>query len=214
VDVAAPGVDRGLLSAWVAGWAMSRGAPAPVPAYGGFLVQVGLPEHKARYVFPAVGNGVRKASLAIREPYVFLKVCAEPDDVTAILADGWSLRPPGFLMTTDRLQANGRALSSPYSLQRERVNGGGVVRILTAEGGVAASGRLFVAGGAAIFDQIVTHADHRRRGLATAVMTELTALASGLGAKGGVLVATSEGRELYATLGWRVLSPYTTAARD
>ena len=82
--------------------------------------------------------------------------------------------------------------------------------ITAPDGTLAASGYAAETDEVFAYDRIVTSADHRRRGLGTAVM-------SLLGHSGtdrrmpSVLVATDQGRALYESLGWRVLSPYATA---
>ncbi|MGK5034264.1 hypothetical protein [Janthinobacterium sp. LB3P118] len=64
------------------------------------------------------------------------------------------------------------------------------VRIVTGDGAVAASGYAVQYSSVFVFDRIVTEAAHRRR----------------------VLVATEDGLTLYASLGWHIQSPYSTAA--
>lgn len=85
------------------------------------------------------------------------------------------------------------------------------VRILAQDGTIAASGRLALVDDFAIYDQIVTHEDHRRRGLGTIVMKALEAVALKQKKTRSVLVATADGRALYQTLGWEIHSPYTSA---
>ena len=84
------------------------------------------------------------------------------------------------------------------------------VKILTEAGDLAANGSAALAGGYAIYDRIETDEAHRRRGLGGVVMRTLEGLASAQGVRGGLLVATEDGRALYERLGWRLLSPYTS----
>ncbi len=94
-----------------------------------------------------------------------------------------------------------------------------VAYIKTLAGEIAASGRLGLVSGPAgglggrlaVFDRIRTHDDHRRRGLARALMTALGNIALANGVTRAALVATPDGRLLYSTLGWRLHSLYTTA---
>jgi GNAT superfamily N-acetyltransferase len=206
--------DRNVVASWVAGWALSRGVPPPTPAYGGFRVDVGLPDQKARYVFPEASGGVEEASRAIREPYIFIKVCSPPEDVEPLLADGWRITPLSFMMTTENLDRLEAALAGDYQLECEAVPNGHVASILTPTGGLAASGRAFIVGSTAVFDQIETHPDHQRRGLGRVIMKTLGVAAAGDGATGGCLVATPDGRGLYSSMGWRLHSLYTTAVRE
>jgi hypothetical protein len=89
-------IGHDLLGSWVAGWALARDLVPPVPAYGGFRVDVGLPDQTARYVFRKASQELRRASAEIQDPNVFLKICAAPDLVTPLLADGRTIKPLGF----------------------------------------------------------------------------------------------------------------------
>lgn len=206
-------VDQDIVAAWVAGWARSRGVPPPVAAFGGFRVDVGLPDQQARYVFAAACAGVAAASRAIMEPHVFIKVGAPPQAVAPLLAPGWSLQPVGFMMTANDLDWGPVQQPEGYALRCERAPGGHIVSLLVEDGSLAARGRAFLVGGSAVFDQIETDPDHRRRGLGRVVMGTLGALAAQDGAAQGLLVATPEGRALYTALGWRLSSLWTTAVR-
>ncbi|MGO4452603.1 GNAT family N-acetyltransferase [Arthrobacter sp. RAF14] len=69
---------------------------------------------------------------------------------------------------------------------------------------VAASGRVFVTNGTvAVFDQIVTHDDYRRRGLGSFIMKSLAARSFEHPVETGLLLASADGRLLYSHLGWQ-----------
>ncbi|WFR83626.1 GNAT family N-acetyltransferase [Arthrobacter sp. Y-9] len=69
---------------------------------------------------------------------------------------------------------------------------------------VAASGRVFVTNGTvAVFDQIVTHDDFRRRGLGSFIMKSLAARSFEHPVETGLLLASADGRLLYSHLGWQ-----------
>jgi len=93
---------------------------------------------------------------------------------------------------------------------RTAFRGGGGVLFCTLTIGdeEAARGRAVVVDGVAIYDHIVVEPAHRRRGLGRRVML---ALQAATGTTQGLLVATRDGRALYETLGWRLVSSYTTA---
>ncbi len=207
-----PKADRDVIATWVEGWALCRGVAAPVRAYDGFRVEVGLPDQAARYVFAQVSSGIAQASREIAQPNVFLKVCAAPEAVRPLLATGWVVSPVGCMMTVEGLRW---AASAPddYQLKLDPAGGGYAASILAQDGGEAASGRVSIVGSTAVFDQIVTHPDHRRRGLGRAVMSALGAAALQAGASRGTLAATPEGRALYGALGWRVHAAYASAVR-
>jgi GNAT superfamily N-acetyltransferase len=86
-------------------------------------------------------------------------------------------------------------------------------RILGRDGELAASGFAAETEAAFVYDRIVTEPPHRRRGLATALMQALGSARHGDQSR-QVLVATEEGRPLYAAMGWTLKSYYTTAAID
>ena len=64
-----------------------------------------------------------------------------------------------------------------------------------------------VHGTVAVLDRIETDARFRRRGLGRRVVDALTAWARSEGARSGLLVASTDGRALYLTLGWEVVAP-------
>jgi predicted GNAT family N-acyltransferase len=85
------------------------------------------------------------------------------------------------------------------------------VCIFSDDGRLAASGYAAETSEAFIYDRIVTDAYHRRKGLGHAVMATLRS-AKRNSANPELLVATEDGKALYSTLGWRIVSPYSTAA--
>jgi GNAT superfamily N-acetyltransferase len=76
------------------------------------------------------------------------------------------------------------------------------VRVLHSSGEVVARGGLALSGADAIPVDIVTEPAHRRQGLGSVVMSALVQQAANRGATTGVLVASPQGRHLYAALGW------------
>jgi GNAT superfamily N-acetyltransferase len=165
-------------------------------------------------VFVEAGEGFKQAARSITEPHVFIKAFAPPDAVQPRLVAGWRISAVNLMMTTDTLGLADMRLPPEYRLERDDLKRGHLVRLLTPRGEIAASGRAFVVGATAVFDQIETHADHRRRGLGRVVMSALGAAATRTGADRGLLVATAEGEALYATMGWRPQWPLTSAVRD
>lgn len=77
------------------------------------------------------------------------------------------------------------------------------------DGTVLASGKVAVYGEYAIYDQIETHAGHRRRGYGKIVMQSLTARAKEFPVTTGLLLASTDGQRLYYKMGWRSVSPVT-----
>jgi GNAT superfamily N-acetyltransferase len=210
-------------AAWARGWAVSRGTAAPVQVPGGLRIDVGLPDHPVRYVIPRYDEAAVRALVELLDqPGTWVKVCAEPVEVAAVLSSSWRISPPQFLMSTP-LSARGATdpvsppdlagadASPPYRL--EVVTSGACVDagIRTADGRPAARGRAALTGDVAVVDQVETEPDHRRRGLGKQVMEALTDAGVRRGARTGVLVATEDGRALYSALGWSLRSPVTAA---
>ncbi|MEC8180383.1 MAG: GNAT family N-acetyltransferase, partial [Pseudomonadota bacterium] len=88
----------------------------------------------------------------------------------------------------------------------------GRIDIATTDGVLAARGFWGRGAEAFVYDRIVVEAAFRRRGLGKALMGLI-----GRNLHGDdlpqLLVATEEGRLLYLSLGWEVVSPYATALR-
>lgn len=207
--------DPALVAMWTRGWAASRGLAAPVARYGGWHVDVGLPDQTARLVFPGVLPGLTEAAAAIAEPHIFLKAAAPPEAMRAALPPAWVMRPQGWMMDVALRDRAEPAVPDGYDRSVSWRGERATCRIVAPNGAeVAARGFLALVDDVAIFDRIETQPAHRRRGLARAVMLTLETAARRCGARRGVLVATPAGRALYATLGWRLHSLYATAVLD
>jgi GNAT superfamily N-acetyltransferase len=203
---------RRVVLTWLEGWAKSRGVPPPVEDGVAFRVDVGQADQRARLVFPELGPTVGERARAIEEPFVFLKVCAPLEAVRPMLPSRWTLQAPSFMMTRPtRTPVLTRPLAEGYRLEVEEAEAAARVAITAPDGALAAKGRLAVVGSSAVYDQIVTDAAHRRRGLGRQVMAALDDVGRRRGASEGLLVATPEGRVLYEAIGWRHYSPYVSA---
>lgn len=199
--------DPDLLALWTRGWARTRGVTPPIKDGDAWRIEVGAPDQLRRFVFAEASPTVTRRAEEIRDPYVLLKVCADAETVRPLLPPGWALRPAGFMMTL-----NGDMPTRP--VPGEVVTGTDVVDgvifcRLSLNGVEAARGRVVVVENVAVFDRISVDPTFQRRGLGAAVMRRLQAET---GLDRGVLVATEDGRALYAALGWSLHSAYTTAA--
>ena len=103
-----------------------------------------------------------------------------------------------------------RSLPDGYKMDVQQDGGAHHVRVIAPDGSVAASGYGGEVPGAFVYDRIGTEPAHRRKGLGSAVMLAMRELRQDRSAA-ELLVATAEGQALYASLGWRTLSPYATA---
>ncbi|BCY11478.1 hypothetical protein L3i22_065660 [Actinoplanes sp. L3-i22] len=200
------------MRAWVHGWAISRGVPAPAEVEGGWLIEVGLPWHRRRYVLDEPGPDLlARLGREQATPGTWIKAVGDADRLHAALPAGWKPAETLHVMTTTLRPAPEVTPPAPYTA---RLDGSGerVTAVVLDDGGqVAASATLALAGGFGIVDRVETVAGHRRRGLGSVVMRTLAnhALASGVAA--GVLVATDDGRALYQRLGWTVRVPLAAA---
>ncbi|WP_394834388.1 GNAT family N-acetyltransferase [Pendulispora rubella] len=201
---------RELVRDWVEGWALSRDVSAPLEVPEGFFIHVGRPGHMVRYVLPEHDPAMLRALVQrATSPGTWLKICASRDEIE--LPDSWAISEPEFLMAVALHSAPPPEVPIPYEIEIETHAHITDARLRATDGSVAASGRIVVHGASAVVDQVVTDPAHRRRGLGSFVMKQLCARAADRGASRGALVATSEGLELYRSLGWTLESPMTVA---
>ncbi|WCM28362.1 GNAT family N-acetyltransferase [Sphingomonas sp. QA11] len=203
-------VDPMMLHAWLAARSIARGLPAPVPEHGGFRVETHTDEEIRRWVFPRVGTGLVELGRTIHEPLHLLKLCGPADALLASLPHGWQLHPPTYFMTATTGWTE-RPLPAGYSVEVSRRDTVIELRVMSDSGDLAASGYAAETAHAFIYDRIITAPDHRRKGLGHVVMAGLSRARQNPDIP-QLLVATEEGRALYSTLGWRTLSPYSTAS--
>ena len=199
-----------LVHAWLCGRSLARGLPAPVPDAGGYRVDTRSEAEWQRWVFPAVGEDLIRLASRIHEPGRFIKVCATISQLRSSLPDRWQLHAPGYFMSAAE-PARQRALPPGYELEISRSGDVTAARVVSPAGEVAASGFAAETSGAFVYDRIATDAGHRRMGLASVVMAALRSTMRDANSR-ELLVATPEGQALYRTLGWRTLSPYSTAS--
>lgn len=206
-----PEIDLPLLERWLTGWSLSRGMPLPVTEHGGLRVEVGMPLQLRRYVFLDAGQALQACADRIHAPHIYLKVPVDPAVLRAALPARWTVEAPGYLMRGPAAMSRKAELPPGYVIEISAEHGAKLMQVLHASGELAASGRITLDDGTAVFDQIVTSESHRRQGLATVVMQGLDALAIQANVNERLLVATEEGQSLYTKLGWQLLAPWATA---
>jgi GNAT superfamily N-acetyltransferase len=209
-SASAPDVDPALLQSWLSGRSFVRGLPQPVADHGGFRVDSHTDAEIRRWVFPKMGPGLEALARSIQEPLHFLKLCGVADELRSALPCGWALHDPNYFMVAGGARFE-RPLAEGYTPEVGR-NGPVVeVRIWSDDGALAASGYAGETPSAFVYDKIVTSPEHRRKGLGQAVMATLHRARQN-SASLELLVATEEGRALYSKLGWRTISPFSTAS--
>ena len=206
-------VDAALVRKWVTARSVARDLPPPTPDRGGLRVDTNSAAETCRWIFPAKTVGLRELADEIVSPGYLLKLCGTEGEMRGELPARWSFQERRYLMLCERPSYPAVELPAGYRLDFTQSGNTARARILSPAGELAASGYSAEAAGAFIFDRIETARQHRRRGLATALMARLEQACASTGAK-RVLVATEDGRKLYASLGWTIVSPYTTAAID
>lgn len=204
-------LDLDLIQRWLGGRSLARGLPLPQHEGGGLRVDVGSAAEVRRHVFLDAGPAPQACAARIDAPRIFLKAAVAPHVLRAALPAQWDIEAPGYLMQGPASMPRLTVLPPDYHITVQAEHGGHLARVLHASGALAASGRLALHEGCAVFDQIVTEEAHQRRGLGSVVMLTLDDLAARAGIGERLLVATEAGRALYENLGWRVLAPWATA---
>jgi len=204
-------VPSDILEKWLSAWALSRKLPLPKKFKSGYKVDVGEEQQKARYVFAALNNDFIELSETISETWVFLKVCAHPEEIKNKISDRWVIQPQGYMMScVSPMNIPSKSLPKGYHLEFDSYHATTVVKVIYKDGELASIGHLVMVDGLAVYDRISTAENHQRKGLATFVMAALEKIAISKNAYLNMLVATAQGKLLYQTLGWKVFSPYTS----
>ena len=149
-------------------------------------------------------------ALGERDPWVSVP-CSDAGRVADRLAEHGFRSPlqPEWMMSIPLDEQLRVPLADGLSHSLEASSGGRVLRlrVLDAHGALASSGQLGMVDGCAVPDKIEVQPTHRRRGLGGAMMTALVDAARDAGARRGLLMASTEGRALYSSLGWTTHGP-------
>jgi GNAT superfamily N-acetyltransferase len=206
---------RDLIVRWQRGWGVARALPAAEDVGGGLRLHCMQPGRDVEYVALDADDDVpsltRLADRVAGEHAVTWLTVPTTDPA----ATGSTLEAAGLivlkrsevLMTVD-LRGHPRSRpAAPYRvLTQVDPHQGDVVVTATVRHeseGVGARGTMGVTGTDAVADRIETVPAHRRKGLASAIMSTLASSAVEEGADHGILVASEDGQRLYTTLGWQ-----------
>lgn len=205
-----PYVDSKLVFAWQAAHSIARGSRPPVHDRGGFRVDTRSEKEVKRWVFPHLCDGLRAIAHDVTAPRHYLKLCGSDEELRSALPARWEVQSANYFMVAAVTAIDTKPLPNGYRMELHQA--GPVTRacVIAPDGDLAASGCAAETADVFIYDRIETAHDHRRKGLGAAVMIALgTAKKSFVSPQ--LLVATEDGRNLYANLGWTVLTPFAAA---
>ncbi|WP_446665816.1 hypothetical protein [Flexivirga sp. B27] len=157
------------VSAYVAGWSVSRRTPPPEPAPLGWHVASGLAHEPERYV-PVRGteSDVRSLAERLTTPLTCVKFAGSHRDWRPTFGSEWDDNPVGWFMTK---RLTHQSVERPFAGELAVVADRDLVTAQIAlDGQVVASGRAGLAGSWCVPDRIRTSEHHRRRGLGSTVM--------------------------------------------
>lgn len=204
-------ISPDILEKWLRAWTLSRELPLPAKFKSGYKVDVGYENQKARYVFAELNDDFIQLTNAIKEAWVFLKVCAPPEDLLNRISDQWVIQPQGYMMNcSSPMNIPKITLADNYRVHVENYNSTTLIKVFTKNGELASVGRITIVEDLAVYDRIATEESHKRKGLATYLIAELEKIAISQNIYENFLVATEQGRSLYQSLGWKVCSLYTS----
>jgi GNAT superfamily N-acetyltransferase len=204
-------ISSEIIAKWLKAWSMSRKLPLPVIYKSGFKVDVAYEKQITRYVFPELTDDFIQLSQTLKEPWVFLKVCASKSEVSSVVSSNWEIQPQGYMMScNESMRFSNAILNDEYKIEFENYESIYIVRIDTQVGELASIGHLVVIDNLAVYDRIFTEPNHQRKGLASCIIKELEKIAVSKGIFNNFLVATEEGKLLYESLGWKLYCLYTS----
>jgi len=209
-----PGIGEAELRLWQAGWGRARGFAPPDDHGGVLVVQVAAAGRGVEYLVldadehPRRIDAAAQAALGARDPWVTVPT-RDPARVGDRLLEHGLRSPtkPEWMMSIGLESQRRTPLRDHYVVELDVASPVVHLRLRTSAGRLAASAQLAVVEDCAVPDKVETVAEHRRRGLGGAMMTALVDAAVELGAERGLLMASTQGRALYTSLGWTTLCP-------
>ncbi|ASO20322.1 GNAT superfamily N-acetyltransferase [Actinoalloteichus hoggarensis] len=201
----------GLVRRWQLGWGIARDLPPADEARGGLHVRHGEPDRHTEIIALHADEDLDSVrALAEETAYSpnrdWLTVpTRHPEAVAAVLADaGLAMDAGNETFMTTRLDGarHEHTVPEPYTSAVSLTGSVIEATVRHPSRTTAARGLMALTGGDAVAHAVETRPAHRRRGLASTVMTALSREAAARGATIGLLVASPDGEALYSTLGW------------
>ncbi|MBF6024019.1 GNAT family N-acetyltransferase [Lysobacter niastensis] len=139
-----------------------------------------------------------------------MKLCGTDEELRSSLPARWEVQPANHFMIATEAALDTKPVPEGYRMELHQ--DGPVTRafVIASNGDLAASGCAAETADVFIYDRIETAQEHRRKGLGVAVMAALRSARKSPESP-QLLVATEDGRNLYANLGWTVLAPFAAA---
>lgn len=210
-----------LVQTWVTGWARTHEYEVRHEGYVHSANRAGDDEWEHVLYVPhelpeeseedeSLAATLRKVSAAVaKSPNRLLTVIAAPDSELlkeSAINDLERISDEEKLMVVDMGTQDVEDPLTPEGFTTEREDFEGWTLITVTEGeNLVARGRVAVVDNFCILDRIYTSPDYRRQGLGTFVTRALLAIAHESAVDEGLLVANSDGQELYEFLGWTLL---------
>jgi GNAT superfamily N-acetyltransferase len=197
-----------LLEVWVAGWAGCRGYPTATEGRFPAVLRADTTGEWEYFAHdPSDEEFASLAAKAAEAPSRVLSVLTNDLARYTYLAEKHRLNvtsaSQAMMIVDMETQDSEDPWLSDDDLAVETFELDGVHHAVVRSGeALAASGRVFVVGGTAVFDKIVTEPNFQRRGLGSFIMKALAAQAFEHDVENGLLLASLDGQKLYSHLGW------------
>ncbi|MBL7258688.1 GNAT family N-acetyltransferase [Paractinoplanes lichenicola] len=197
---------RDLIERWQRGWAVARSLDPAEDVGDGLRTECHQPGRAVEYLaLDVAALPALCAQVKGEEQVTWLTVPAADPDAAAetIEANGLVLLKRSERLMTINLHKHPTS-EPPAPYQLETWLSDDVIRVeVLLDNEVGAHGTVGLTNADAVADRIETLPEHRRRGLASAVMSGLAGAAVDEGADHGLLIASEQGQHLYTALGWR-----------
>lgn len=202
-----------MMRRWLEGWRLCRGLEPVIEYDDAYAAVLRLPGRE-RELFTRTDDAAAVGRLAEHlTAETWLTVTTQSGDGVAARLRSAGVQPfeeHKTLMSVELRHhpqpTNGYRLESTTDGSLE------YVRLLAPDGTVTAHGMAAIVGPDAVLHDIQTDPAHRRRGLGSVVMGALARRAIECGSRTGLLMATTEGFQLYRKLGWSSEATMVTAS--